>query len=70
MKTKIKRRYNYLVFEERKIIHFYILEQIIQTLNQILIVDKEDISPRLKRKLDSRIKTFKKYLKDEYDVEE
>lgn len=70
MKIKIKRKYNDLTLEARKIIHFYVYERIIRELTQVLIWYKEDIPPRLKRALGNRIKSLKKSLEDEYEVEE
>lgn len=69
MKIKIKRKYNDLTLETRKIIHFYVYERIKQELTQVLILYKEDIPPRLKRALWNRIKSLKKILEDEYEVE-
>lgn len=68
MKIKIKRKYNDLTFEERQIVHFYIYERIILELTQLLFLNRDDITPRLRQKLRNRIENLKKSLEDEYEV--
>lgn len=57
--------FNDLPFEERKRISYYKDQETIQTVNHILLVYDNDISPNLKAKLTK----WKNFLQREFDKE-
>ena len=55
MKIKV-REYNSLPFEEREIIHYYVIQSKIQEIDYLCNKYKDDISPRLKAFLGTKEK--------------
>ena len=65
MKIKV-REYNSLPFEEREIIHYYVIQSKIQEIDYLCNKYKDDISPRLKAFLRERNKSLVSLLHEEY----
>ena len=65
MKIKV-REYNSLPFEEREIIHYYVIQSKIQEIDYLCNKYKDDISPRLKAFLRERKKSLVSLLHEEY----
>ena len=69
MRTKVK-EFNSLPIDERERIIFYQTEAIIQRLEQELRLSKDDVSPRLYKKILNKIIDLKQFLKANYEVVE
>lgn len=61
--------FNSLPFEQRDIIRYYQIQARILGMKQFLEINKDDISPRLRKATNKKISDLEKFLKDNY-VEE
>lgn len=67
MKIRVT-EFNNLSFEERQLIHYYMVQSKIEEINFIFNRYKNDLSPVLKSLLKKRQKALKNTLNDEYEV--
>lgn len=61
--------FNSLPFEQRDMIRYYQIQARILGMKQFLEINKDDISPRLRKATNKKISDLEKFLKDNY-VEE
>lgn len=63
--TTVK-EFNSLPIEQRDMIRYYQIQARILGMRQFLELNKEDISPRLRKSILKRISDLEKFLKDNY----
>lgn len=58
--------FNSLPFEQRDMIRYYQIQARILGMKQFLEINKDDISPRLRKATNKKISDLEKFLKDNY----